>query len=277
MRLRILVAGLWLLALLLFISNTKPEANRNPLDRLLVAVSAPIQKALVWAVDGLGRLWSGYVFLVGVEDENERLRRERLQMDLLRAERDQLAMENQRLRLLVDLRSDLESPSVRGARVIAFGSSPAARSVRLDVGAADGVRTGDAVVCAEGLVGRIGRVEAHVADVQLVSDARFVLDVIIGAQRSRALLKGQGEDDRCVLEYVRRTDPVTVGDEVISSGLTEGVPAGLKVGTLHHLSTPSVGLFRAAEMAPAVDFGRLEEVLVLLRPAAGERAPGGAP
>lgn len=265
MRLRILVGGLWLLALLLFVSNTKSESRRNALDRVLVAVSAPIQKALVWAVDGVARLWSGYVYLVGVEEENERLRKQLLEMDLMRAERLELEQENQRLRLLLDMRAALESPSVRGARVIGFGPSPVARSLRLDVGSADGLRPGDAVVSADGLVGRISQVETSSAEVRLVSDARFVLDVVIGPQRVRGLLKGLGEDDACALEYVRRTDPVAVGDEVLSSGLAGGVPPGLKVGVISRVSAPAAGLFRSAEMVPVVPFHRLEEVLVVLR------------
>jgi rod shape-determining protein MreC len=272
LRARILVAALFALALLLFIAHLKSPREQNPLDRALVWITAPLQDALVWAVDGVAGLWNSYVGLVGVEEENTSLRK---QVDELSREVSrvrELEAENQRLRELTGMRDRMSGTRVVGGRVVAVGPSPVVRTLRIDVGSEDGVRVGQAVLAGAGLVGRISGVVGGYSEVELLVDSRSAVDVLVGEARARGILRGQGEDETCRVVYLRRTSPVAVGDSVVTSGVGSTFPGGLLVGTLTRVTTPTVGVFREAEVAPAVSFQSLEEVLVLV-PAAPVKEP----
>jgi rod shape-determining protein MreC len=67
-----------------------------------------------------------------------------------------------------------------------------------------------------------------------------------------------------------------VGDKVISSGMGGVFPKGLLVGTVQEVVRGSSGLFQRVEVEPAVNFGRLEEVLVVIQSPPEEPAMTGA-
>ena len=79
------------------------------------------------------------------------------------------------------------------------------------------------------------------------------------------MIEGAGER-LCELKFVTRETPVKVGDVAITSGMDRVFPKGLVVGTVSEVNVQTGGLFQTVEVRPAVDFSRLEEVLVILSP-----------
>ena len=59
---------------------------------------------------------------------------------------------------------------------------------------------------------------------------------------------------------------VRVGDILISSGLDGVFPKGLRVGEVSNVLRSSAGIFQEVRVTPFVDFEKLEEVLVVLKP-----------
>ena len=66
------------------------------------------------------------------------------------------------------------------------------------------------------------------------------------------------------MKYISRAEPIILGDVVITSGLGNIYPKGIKVGTVSRIERESYGITQDVEINPAVDFGRLEEVVILL-------------
>lgn len=275
-RAHVLVVGLLLLSLLLFIANMKKPANRNWLDRALLWVTAPVQNAVVWVIDEAVDLWQGYVFLVGLREENQQLedRIEELELEVARLR--EIKAENARLRELVDMRERLPGVPTLAARVIGVGTSAVARTIRIAAGADDGVQRGTAVVSGAGLVGRVISVTGDYAEVQLVVDGRSAVDVVIQRSRARGIVRGRGEDELCSVDHLVRTADVEVGDTAVTSGVGGIHPPGLPVGTIKRVTSPEAGVFREADLEPAVDFEALEEVLVVLPREQVPEAAGGA-
>ena len=56
-----------------------------------------------------------------------------------------------------------------------------------------------------------------------------------------------------------------VGDVIITSGLGGVYPKGLRIGEVTSVSPSDPVMLQTAEVRPAVDFGRLEQVFVMLR------------
>jgi len=274
---RMLVAGLFLLAFGLFQARLKATSERSWFDRTLVAVSAPVQDAVVWLVDGSVETWREYVWLVGVEQDNARLRTRVAELERQLSGQAELRAENERLRGLVGMAQRLHGRKLVAAKVIGLGTSPATQVVRIDVGADDGVAAGDVVLAGTGLVGRVSGATGSYAEVQLLIDPRSAVDVVDRRSRARGMVRGQGAGVPCLVDHLVRTADVIEGDELVTSGIGGLFPSGLPVGRVVSVTSPKVGVFRSAELSPRVDFSVLEELLVVKLSKADEPAPGPEP
>ncbi|MGB0679778.1 MAG: rod shape-determining protein MreC, partial [Polyangiales bacterium] len=249
-------------------SNLKDPSQLSWLDKLLLQASAPIQFVAAQTAQSVSSWVQEYVYLVEVKRDNDRLAWEK---DRLVAEGQRLhgyAEENRRLRSLLALRTQLSAPTL-SAEVVAKEVSPFFRVVRiqLDRGADDGLRPGMAVVSAQGLVGQVRRSWGHYADVLLTVDRSSAIDVVIRRSGARGILRGSGDSDRYLarIQYLQRVDKVKVGDAVHTSGLGQRFPGGVLVGHVSDVKKRNYGLYQEANVAPAVNFSALQEVLVLLQ------------
>jgi rod shape-determining protein MreC len=277
----VIVATLLALPLLFLRANVRAPGDLNFIDRAILRISAPLQSAITWMARGIGSAWSRYVFLVGVERDNRRLADDnaRLRSEIARLERE--TAHEVELEKLVGLSARITVPSIT-ARVVAAETSSFFRvvRVRLDVGDV-AVKSGMPVVAPAGVVGRIGHVYGHYADVQLAVDPKSSVDVVVSRSGSPGSLQGIPGDNRyhTRLAHFERKNEVAEGDEVVTSG-KDAFPRNLAVGKVVRVSKNDSGLWQDVEVEPAVNFARLDELVVLLTtiedaPPPAVRAKGG--
>ncbi len=77
-------------------------------------------------------------------------------------------------------------------------------------------------------------------------------------------MKGNGDITRCKLEYALRTDDLQEGDLLLTVGAPGFFPRGLPIGRVVNVAKRATGMFTAADVIPAVNFSRLDEVMVVL-------------
>jgi rod shape-determining protein MreC len=166
-----------------WIANTKTESDRRFDERVVVTLTAPVQRLVTGVVDGIKHVWYGYFYFVGLRagndglrDENDRLRGE------LAAEWE-TAGENERLREMLAFQKETHG-TLLASSVIAADSMSFAKSLRIDRGSRHGVGRNMAVVTPSGVVGRVVEVGPFHADVQLLTDGRSAVPVRV--QRTRA-------------------------------------------------------------------------------------------
>jgi rod shape-determining protein MreC len=260
----ILVAVLLLVPLGVFFAHAKKPSERSRLDRTVMWVTTPVERAVGWVVTGTMNGWRGYVGLrhareraVEISRENNFLKLERLEREAERAEID-------RLRRLLSFAESAPTRSYLGARIIGVQLAPSGLQIlTLDRGAKDGIARMMPVVTADGVVGRVHAVSDHAADVLVLSDRNSSIAVRVERTRARANVRGLGKPDACKLDYALRTEDIIEGDVLVTAG-TDGVfPRGLPVGRITQLRRSANGLFQDARVIPAVDVSRVEEVLVV--------------
>ncbi|MBC7975446.1 MAG: rod shape-determining protein MreC [Myxococcales bacterium] len=267
-------------ALVLRASLSRPAPSA--LDQALLRITAPLEKAVSWVVEGIGGTWSRYVALVDIESENRELRadNERLRKDLAAMTRrayDVAALEDL---AVVKKRTPADT---LGARVIGAPLTPQFRVVRLKLDRGEREVASDMpVITSEGPVGRVDKVYGNYADVVLISDPSSRIDVVIRdpaqpagqVNGARGLLVGLGRADSyaCKIEWLERQGRqgppearVKVGDEVVTSGLGASFPAGLVVGKVSKIIGDD-GMFQSVEVNPSVNVSRVRAVMVLLAP-----------
>lgn len=249
-------------------ANLKEESQLTPMDRILVTLSAPIQWAATASVEAVGELWSDYVFLYGVRNENEQLR---FEIQRLRAENNlylEAVQEVRRLRQMMGF-ADTFGGELKAARVIGRGTSEQFRVVRIRIDAGeDLVSKGMPVVTFEGLVGQIAETTGAYSDVLLTVDRKSQVPVVIQRNGAQGILRGTGELDRytCDVEYLLRSDEVREGDQLFTSGAGGKFPEGLLAGKVVSVTRENLGLFQKVVVEPAVNFSRLKEVFVVSKP-----------
>ncbi|HEX9241235.1 MAG TPA: rod shape-determining protein MreC [Anaeromyxobacter sp.] len=260
----LLVAVLLLAPLGVFFSHAKKDAERNRVDRAVVWVATPIERAVGWTATKVLGGWYGYVALRGSHARAQELT---IRVEQLELERQQLAetkAEAERLRKLLAFSELSGERRFVGARVIGIRLGAVGRQVlTLDRGADAGLAPLMPVMVADGVVGRVHSVAAGTADVLVVTDLNSSIAVRVERTRARANVRGTGNPDLCRLDYALRAEDIIEGDPLVTSG-TDGIfPRGLVVGKVTKLDRKQHGLFQEAKVVPAVDVTRVEEVLVL--------------
>jgi rod shape-determining protein MreC len=276
-----LILALLLLSLpfIFFYANAKEERDLNFFDKAVRRISAPLQEATRWVVDTTSDLWEDYVYLRDQRKVNAKLHSEVQKLRGIAQRAAELERENARLKRLLDLTDSWPKVRKVAARVIARSTSPYFRVYQLVLNTAHtaDVRRGMPVVTPDGVVGRVSRVSGKYAEVQLVSDPDSSIDVIVQGSRVAGFLRGRGEANnyRCRLEYLSLPSLVREGDAIVTSGLGKGnlFPKGLLVGRVSHVLRKQFAVAQEVEVIPAADFGKVEEVFVLLNGAGAEAPP----
>jgi rod shape-determining protein MreC len=230
---------------------------------VMLEVAVPIQDVLTAPVDAVHGLWVEYVALLEVRDQNDRLRGRIAELEEANLQYREALVASGHLQQIASMRDEFEIPMLP-SEVVGLDVAPWFRSVLVDRGGAHGVRAGNPVITAEGVVGLVTATSRHAAKTMLLLDRQSAIDGIVQRSRARGIVRGQGTDT-LAFEFVVRGGDVKIGDVVITSGLGAVYPKGLRIGEVVELLDPAGGLLQTAVLRAAVDFGRLEQVFVMMR------------
>ena len=212
------------------------------------------KKVLVWKDD----YWAN----LDANRENILLKRKMAELEHKIFVSEETFQENRRLKKLLGYVQNISSQKIL-AGVVAWDNNSDFKVLRIDKGLEDGIRLQSAVVTDRGVVGYIYRMTDHFSDVLTILDSSNKVDGIIKRIRSRGIVEGYSFD-RCIMKYVRRTDPIVLRDIVITSGLGNIYPKGITIGEVSRIERQSYGITQYVEIKPMVNFQRLEEVVVLI-------------
>jgi len=259
----IMVAAILLIVSLTILSYSAVRLSETGfLRKIVLETAAPIEDAINISLKSLLDAWKRYLFLVGLEEENRQLRREKaLLSEQLNRYREGY-LEAIRLQKLLALKSGFPYRTV-AARVIDSNRTSLFKTLLINKGTADGLRVGLAVLSDQGAVGRIIETSWHASRVLLMIDENSNIDALIQRSRAQGILQGAGAAGGN-LKYISRTEEVLPGDVVLSSGLAGVFPKGMLLGVVTGVSRKEGGLFQKIDVAPAVDFGKLDEVMAVI-------------
>ncbi len=176
---------------------------------------------------------------------------------------DELTKENTRLDELLKLKRSLVYSSV-AANVVGREPSYWNNSMIIDKGANEGVKVGQPVVNALGVVGKVSEVSPTTAKVILITDPQFSLAALVKRTRESGLISGT-LDGNCRMSYIDQDARIRGGDQVITSKLSSSFPESLMVGIIVEVVHNPRTLTIEAIVEPAVALSQLEEVLVILK------------
>ncbi len=217
------------------------------LNRLSLSINAVIDD-----LNNLGQLRAR------IAELEEQLARRQVESIQLR----EAASDYERLISLLNYTAALENQDFLTADVIAVEQTGIARAIVINRGTRDGVAIGMPVTTALGLVGRIIRVSANAAQVQLINDENSAVSSRLQTTRAHGSIIGQASGV-LRLTMVDLDEEIRQGDLVITSGLGSNFPADILVGQVTSVRQFEFELFQEAEVRSLIDFETLEVVLVI--------------
>ena len=149
---------------------------------------------------------------------------------------EQLLIENQNLRQLLDLKNTIATPS-QVAEILFDVPDPYNQRIVIDKGQTKEVVLGSPVIDAGGVIGQVTRVYPLTAEVTLLTDRDQSIPVMNSRTGARNISTGNIMSGTPLIElkFVPASADVKEGDLLTTSGIDGVYPAGLQVARISHI------------------------------------------
>lgn len=195
-------------------------------------------------------------------EQNQRLREDLLLANARLNRMASVAEQNQRLKELLDTQRSLDL-NVQLARVVGVDLGAYQQRLVLNLGARDGVKPGQPVIDAHGVMGQVVQTLPNTSVVMLVTDPSHAIPVVDERSGLRTVAYGARDGSGLVLPSIPLAADVQPGDKLFTSGLGGRFPPGFPVGKVVAVLPGTSGMFRVAQVQPAADIDRSDDVLLL--------------
>src|SRR5271170_108209 len=242
--------------------NSPDQEGVSLIRYVVVSVVTPPERWVHNVGSWIGGLWSGYVNLVHVRQQDAALKTEIERLRLEQASMAEDAKQGQRLQQLLDFKQHYIYKTLP-AQVIGASGTDQSRTLFIDKGSKEGLAADMPVVTAEGIVGKLKDVFDHKSQVLLISDPTSGVGVILETTRTRGILKGSSFGEMRVMN-ISPDERIKPGERIVTSGGDQIFPRGMPVGTVDRVvPDPDRDPWVDVVIRPAANLSRLEEVLVI--------------
>lgn len=194
-----------------------------------------------------------------VKEENEKLRRDNIELDELKAEND-------RLKGLLEYKEKNTVYEYQTAKISARSSNYWFNMFTISSGKSSGIVEGMPVVSSKGLVGKVSEVGATWSKVTSIIDSTSAVSAMVERTRDNGTIKSTLDTSKgsyqLTLEHLPTDSNVQPGDNIITSGLGGTYPKGILIGHVSEVEQQSDGS-KIVKIEPVTDFKKLEEIMII--------------
>ncbi|HBI23803.1 MAG TPA: hypothetical protein DDX84_06315, partial [Nitrospiraceae bacterium] len=189
---KLLIAFLLLIGVFVLLS---PEIKENPryylFEKPFSSTVNLIQSGFFFIFDGISNTWNGYIYLINIKEENNRLIEENNRLKAESVVLQEKALAGDRLQQLLDIKDTLNI-SYNAAGIIAKDPSNWYSAIVINKGERDRLRPNLGVITAEGVVGRIVKTAASYSRVLLLTDRNSAVAGLIQRTGDEGIVAGMG-------------------------------------------------------------------------------------
>lgn len=178
-----------------------------------------------------------------------------------------LENEIKELKKLLNLNSTLTEYDIVNATVISRNNSYWFNTITINKGKSEGIKTGMAVVTADGLIGKISKVTKKTSEIKLLTadDITYKTSVVIRIDEKDyyAILNGYDKNDNLLkLTGIDKSVKLEQGAIVLTSGLGS-MPQGIYIGTVESEKLDQYNLSKVVNIKSSQDFNNINYVTIL--------------
>ena len=272
---QLLRGGVLLLVLITVVASGK-QLNVTLLESAIGVVVTPFQDLTTGISSWVDETVTASRNKTDLKKENTELKN---QIAELLEENRRLAMyeeENAQLSLLLKIAQKYPDYESVGATVIAKDPGVWYDGFTIDKGTKHDISANMVLIAPEGLVGKVLESGKTFSKAQSILDSRSAVPAMSVRTGDLGVVKGNftlSADGLCIMEYIDAQAEIMVGDEIVTSHLSDIYPAGLAIGKVLELETDTNGLTKYAVIQPYVDLKHLDTILVIDKSSAIEKVP----
>jgi rod shape-determining protein MreC len=259
------VLVLLIIALLTMKFTGIERTTLTPVEKALRELLAPLQSGVTTVARSLSNVTDSILSYKEIQEENKLLKEKVRKLTIENSHLEEFRQENVRLNLLLDFKRQYEERwEMEPAHVIARDYDNWNSTIIIDKGSNHGIKKDMAVSNYQGLVGRVINVTPNTAEVLLIIDSESAVGALAQTTRVPGVVEAATDgNEKLQMVHIPHDAPLPVNGVIITSGLGQIFPKGLKIGYIKKVIPAPNGLVKKALVKPFVDFDSLEEVLVI--------------
>ncbi len=237
-------------------------------DRVGFAVVSTMQKGIHSVTTGIGKTIASIHEISRLREENAQLTEKVKNYEYLQRSNTEIRKENERLKTQLDFSQHLEQKNYP-AQIIGRDPDNLYSALTINKGSRNGIRKNMPVIAIQngnvGLVGKVVTVGIGTSMVMPVYDMHCTISCRIQNTRDLGLVTGLGSADNPLsMKYIKKRvlSELHFGDIIVTSGENDNYVSDIPVGTISKITVLDYDSSLDIEVTPAVDFSRLETVIV---------------
>lgn len=239
-----------------------PKNFFNPIRFVFAKIAYPFQVASYSVSYKIGGIKDFFVSIGQLNSENGRLMRENLDLISENSRLRDMEKENIFLREQIGL-IPREKFNLEAATIISEDPQGFENWIEINKGSNSGIKEGMAVIVSRGvLIGKIQEVFPSFSKVILLSNAKSAVSVVVSQTGAKGVAKGE-YGLGMIVDAILQTDAVSVGNEIITSGIASDMPRGLLLGIVQEVRPSEDHLFQQAIVASPVNVSKLDTVFII--------------
>lgn len=252
-----------ILVLIVIISNIKID-HLSFVESSASVFIMPIQNGLTYFKNWIFGNNTFFTDINNLKEENAKLKEKNSELEKSLRELEIIKSENSTLKEYVNLKDKYNEYETIPAYVINKDISNYNDTIVINVGKDDGIEVNMPVIADQGLVGHVISVTNKTAKVQTIVDTASAISCTITTTRDNVIARGTLEEESTLkATYIPTGATVLQGDTVETSGLGGIYPKGIHIGTIKQVVTTKNITDRYAIIETAVDFAKIDTVLVI--------------
>ena len=257
-----IVITIVILILIVIFSNTDSEISF--LDNAASKLVMPVQNGLTYLKNKISGNSTFFTDINNLKQENEELSKRNSELEQSLRELESIKSENETLKEYLGLTEKYGEYSTVPAYIINKDISNYSKTVVINVGSDDGIKENMTVIADQGLVGHVISVTSDTAKVRTIIDTSSSASCLLSTTDESIVCKGTLEEESALKAmYIPDDDGIIQGDSVETSGLGGIYPKGIHVGSIKRVVNTQNATDRYAIVETAVDFDKLDTVLVI--------------
>ena len=253
-----------IIILILVVIFSNGEKNTSFFENAATNLVMPIQNGLTYLKNKLSGNSTFFTDINNLKQENEELKQRNSELEQSLRELENIKTQNETLQEYLNLSEKYGEYTTIPGYVINKDISNYSKTIVINVGSDDGVGVNMTVIGDQGLVGHVVSVTNNTAKVQTIIDTASSISCIMSSNSDSIVCKGTLDDNKTLRGMYIPTDAnVIQGDSIETSGLGGIYPKGIHVGTVRKVENTQNITDRYALIDTAVDFDKLNTVLVI--------------
>lgn len=241
--------------------------KKGPVSFIANYTVIPMQKGISYVGMWISDVSSNFETMKDMRNQNEELQQkvDELTIDNTRLRQEQYELD--RLRELYKLDENYADYEKIGAHVIANNGTNWFSDFTIDKGSNDGIKKDCNVLAGNGLVGIVTDVGPDYARVRSIIDDSSNVSGMVLSTSDTCVIRGDlklAADGRLRFEkLVNNDNKIEVGEQVVTSHVSDRFVQGIFIGYISEIQVDSNKLTKSGYITPAVDFSKIQEVLVI--------------